>query len=70
MIFPNEYLSNYREEEPAWIGNYLRGQQITFRDIMSSRVAYYPGSGYDGTFRFPVGSFQTDIFKQRFHYVD
>ena len=49
MIFPNEYLSNYREEEPAWIAHYLRGQQITFRDVMSSRVAYYPGSGYDGT---------------------
>ena len=43
------YLSNYREETPAWIGSYLRGEQITFKDIMSSRVGYYPGSGDDGT---------------------
>ena len=37
------FLSNYREETPAWIESYLRGEQITFKDIMSSRVAYYPG---------------------------
>lgn len=43
------YLSNYREDTPEWIGRYLRGEQITFSDIMSSRVGYYPGSGYDGT---------------------
>ena len=49
MMYAREYLSNYREEEPAWIGKYLRGEQLTFKDIMSSRVAYYPGSGYDGT---------------------
>lgn len=49
MIYINEYLSNYREDTPEWIDRYLRGEQITFKDIMSSRVAYYPGSGYDGT---------------------
>ena len=43
------YLSNYREEEPEWVSRYLHGDQITFKDIMSSRVAYYPGSGDDGT---------------------
>ena len=42
------YLKDYREEEPEWIGNYLRGEQITFKDIMSSRIGYYPGSGFDG----------------------
>jgi hypothetical protein len=36
------YLKDYREETPEWIGKYLRGEQITFKDIMSSRVAYYP----------------------------
>ena len=49
MIHMIEYLRNFREDEPAWIGRYLRGEQIVFKDIMSSRVAYYPGSGYDGT---------------------
>lgn len=43
------YLKQYREEVPAWIDNYLRGQQVTFGDVMSSRMGYYPGSGYDGT---------------------
>lgn len=42
------FLSNYREEAPAWLENYLRGEDISFKDLMSSRVAYYPGSGYDG----------------------
>lgn len=37
------YLKGYREETPEWIGKYLRGEQIAFKDIMSSRVAYYPG---------------------------
>lgn len=37
------YLKDYREEEPEWIARYLRGEQITFNDIMSSRVGYYPG---------------------------
>lgn len=43
------YLNNYREETPAWIESYLRGEQITFKDVMSSKIGYYPGSGDDGT---------------------
>ena len=43
------YLSNFREETPEWITQYLCGEQITFKDVMSSRVGYYPGSGDDGT---------------------
>lgn len=37
------YLKDHREEEPEWIVRYLRGEQISFKDIMYSRVAYYPG---------------------------
>ena len=37
------YLSIYREETPEWIARYLRGEQITFKDIMSSRIGYYAG---------------------------
>lgn len=43
------YLNKYREETPAWLENYLHGEPITFKDIMSSRVGYYPGCGDDGT---------------------
>ncbi len=35
------YLSNFRQEEPEYITRYLHGEQITFKDIMSSRVGYY-----------------------------
>ena len=42
------YLKDYREEEPEWIARYLRGEEITFKDIMSSRIGYYPGSEFDG----------------------
>lgn len=37
------FLCNYREDTPEWIENILRSVQITFKDIMSSRVAYHPG---------------------------
>ena len=37
------YLKDYREETPEWIERYLRGEKITFKDIMSSRVSYYAG---------------------------
>ena len=43
------YLKEFREEAPVWLENFLRGEQITFKDVISSRVGYYPGSGYDGT---------------------
>lgn len=43
------YLSEYREDTPEWFERYIHGEQLTFKDIMSSRVGYYPGSGYDGT---------------------
>lgn len=43
MVSIYSYLSNYREEEPEYIARYLRGEQITFKNIMSSRVAFYPG---------------------------
>ena len=36
------YLKDYREEEPEWITRYLHGEGITFKDIMSSRIGYYP----------------------------
>lgn len=43
------YLSKYEEEIPQWLFNYPNGGKVTFSDIMSERVGYYPGSGFDGT---------------------
>ena len=67
MMNVAEYLSNYREEEPTWLGRHLRNEQVTFKDIMSSRVAYYPGSGYDGTLM-KVGNMSHSVHS--FLYVD
>jgi hypothetical protein len=61
------YLSKFREETPVWLENYLHGEQLSFRDIMSSRVGYYPGSGYDGTLM-KVGNMSHSVHS--FLYVD
>ena len=45
----SSYLSKYEEDVPLWLQNYKRGGNVSFEDIMSSKVGYYPGSGYDGT---------------------
>lgn len=42
------YLSQYKEDMPLWLENYTDGSKVNFSDIMSSRIGYYPGSGYDG----------------------
>lgn len=42
------YLSQYDEEMPLWLETYKDGNKVSFSDIMSSRIGYYPGSEYDG----------------------
>lgn len=61
------HLSKFREEIPTWLKNYRQGDKITFKDIMSSRVAYYPGSGHDGTLM-KVGNMSHSVHS--FLYVD
>jgi len=65
------YLSKFREETPTWLENYLHGGQITFQDIMSSRVAFYPGyfqrGNCDGTL-IKVGNKSQSVHS--FLYVD
>lgn len=41
------YLSQYDEEMPLWLETYKDGNKVSFSDIMSSRIGYYPGSEYD-----------------------
>ena len=43
------YLSQYREEIPKWLNDYANGDKVSFADIMSNRIGYYPGSRIDGT---------------------
>ena len=61
------HLRKFREETPTWLMNYRQGDKITFNDIMSSRVAYYPGSGYDGMLM-KVGNMSHSVHS--FLYVD
>lgn len=44
----NSYLSQYREEMPKWLENYSEKTPLSFSEIMSGRIGYYPGSGFDG----------------------
>lgn len=41
-------LSRSPEEMPQWLKDYKRGDRVSFKDFMSSRIGYYPGSGDDG----------------------
>lgn len=45
----HEYLGLFRENLPEWLSEYNEGDAISFKDVMSSRVAYYPGYWRDGT---------------------
>ena len=41
-------LSRLPEDMPQWLRDYRPGDRVSFADFMSSRIGYYPGSGYDG----------------------
>lgn len=34
---------------PQWLRDYSNGADVTFTDVMSGRVGYYPDSGLDGS---------------------
>jgi len=42
------YLLQFREETPKWLTEYSPGDKVPFKDFMSGRVGYYPGSEFDG----------------------
>lgn len=43
------YLAQYKEELPEWLSSYKEGDELKFEDVISSRLAYYPGFGDDGS---------------------
>lgn len=45
----SSYLSQFEEEIPEWLRYYKEGAKVPFSLVMSDRIGYYPGSGYDGT---------------------
>lgn len=38
-----QYLLQYREELPEWLANFKEGDPLSFKTVISSRIAYYPG---------------------------
>jgi hypothetical protein len=45
----NSYLSQFKEDMPEWLRDYEEGTTIGVKDIITGRVGYYPGNGFDGT---------------------
>jgi hypothetical protein len=43
-----DYFRHSKEPVLEWLMKYQPGDAVTFRDFMSGRVGYYPGSGSDG----------------------
>ena len=43
-----EFLLNYREAMPAWLGKFRPEDKFCRIDFFTSRVVYYPGAGNDG----------------------
>ena len=43
-----EYLQSYEEEIPLWLCEYKPEDKVRLQDVLSSRIAYYPGCGFDG----------------------
>ena len=41
-------LAQMPEEIPQWLKDYNPGDRVLFKDFMSSRIGYYPDSGFDG----------------------
>lgn len=44
-----QYLKGDKELIPSWLENHKRGFPIQAKEILKSRVCFYPGSGFDGT---------------------
>lgn len=66
-MFMQKYLRLQPEELPSWLLKYKNGATVDFKTIMSSRVVYYPGAGYDGQ---PVATFNQGHFAHVYLYVD
>lgn len=43
-----EYLQSYEEDIPSWIIGYVSGKHVKLSEVFKNRIAYYPGSRFDG----------------------
>jgi hypothetical protein len=42
------YLESIQEPTPVWLKNFSQHSRMNWQDFFSSRLVYYPGSGFDG----------------------
>lgn len=64
---PNEYLRRIPERMPQWLERFSPGDRFDRDAFFSSRVVYYPGSGFDGH---AVKLFGSSHSAHSFIYVD
>src|SRR5262249_48401290 len=63
-----EYLVTLREDEPEWLSQPEQFDTATIANrFLSSRLVYYPGSGWDGG---PIACFNSSHAAHCFVYVD
>lgn len=63
----SSYLSQYDENVPQWLQNYKMEGNVSFEDVISTRVGYYPGSRLDGALM-KIGNMSHSVHS--FLYVD
>ena len=67
LPLPEFVLRNFQTDVPDWLHNYQRDEPFDRKAFFSSRVVFYPGSGYDGQ---PVKLFGGTRTAHCFVYVD
>jgi hypothetical protein len=62
-----DYLCNEREEMPKWLAEYKLNRRINFKEVLQSRIVFYPGSQFDGQ---PIKTFNQAHYAHLFVYAD
>lgn len=62
-----DYLNQDKEELPVWLRDYGKDTILDMKEVLKSRVCYYPGAGFDGK---PIWLFNKANSVHLFIYVD
>lgn len=62
-----DYLFAKREAMPKWLAEYKPNCKINFKDVLLSRIVFYPGSRFDGQ---PIKTFNQAHYAHLFVYAD
>ena len=62
-----DYLFTKREAMPKWLAEFKPNSKINFKDVLLSRIVFYPGSRFDGQ---PIKTFNQAHYAHLFVYTD